>query len=154
MKSWGQGAEADIGGRGFVRFIVPGATVSYRSGGFWQRRMDTPSEQRFPAVNISKGGIGFLTDTPPKSIRVSLLLRYSEKDEPIQLEGKVVYAVARGPALSYRYRVGVEFNPFSAKKGDNSLESLRMLDRLEKTYGHGPAPGSRPGTDEGSPPGL
>jgi hypothetical protein len=57
-------------------------------------------------------------------------------EEAIRLEGTVVYLVPRGAGIGYRYRVAVEFSPFSGMKGHNSLESLGRLDKLAKTFGH------------------
>ena len=78
-----------------------------------------------------------MTDTPLKENKeVSLLLRVSEKENPIPLEGKITY-VSLNTGISYRYRVGVQFKPFGTKEGFNALEHLNKLDDLEKTYGSG-----------------
>jgi hypothetical protein len=122
--------------RKYGRFVVPGATISYKERSFWHRK-GLASEERSPVVNISRKGLAFLTDIPPKTNRVTLLFSYSEKEEPISFEGRVVYSVPRGSGLDYRYRVGVEFSPFSARKGHNSLLSLGVLNSLEKTHGAG-----------------
>ena len=118
------------------RFVVPGATISCKDRGFWHWKGFAP-EERSPVVNISRTGLAFLTDSPPKTNRVILLFSFSEKEEPISLEGRVVYSLPRGNGLAYRYRVGVEFSPFSARKGHNSLVSLGVLEYLEKTHGAG-----------------
>jgi hypothetical protein len=38
------------------------------------------------------------------------------------------------PEMSYKYRAGVQFNPFGTGKNANPLEVLKRLDNLEKTY--------------------
>jgi hypothetical protein len=129
-------SQADPGDRRCGRFVVPGATISCEMAGLSQRRKALSSGERSPVVDLSKAGISFLTDSPPKLNRVSVLFSYSEVKEAMRLEGTVIYIVPRGAGLSYRYRVGVEFSPFSGKKGQNSLESLGRLDKLEKTFGH------------------
>jgi len=122
--------------RKYGRFVIPGATISYRERSFW-RRESLASEERSPVINISRTGLAFLTDLPPKTNRVTLLLSYSEKEEPISFEGRVVYSVPRASGLDYRFRVGVKFSPFSARRGHNSPASLGVLDYLEKTHGAG-----------------
>jgi hypothetical protein len=118
------------------RFVVPGATVLYKERSFWRRKV-TASEERSPVVNISRTGLAFLTDIPPKTNRVTLLLSYPEKEEPTSFEGRVIYSVPRASGLDYRYRVGVQFSPFSARRGHNSKVSLGVLDYLEKTHAAG-----------------
>lgn len=127
--------ESSLGDRGCARFVVPGATVCCRWTRFWRLGKTPSSGERFPVVDISTTGMSFLTDNPPRSSRVMLLLNYSEHDGAIHLKGRVVYVVPRGGGLSYHYRVGVTFNPFSPRKADNSLEALSMLKKLERTYG-------------------
>ena len=128
--------QSNVGDRRCARFVVPGATVSLEMGGLGQRRKDLSSKERSPVVDLSKGGMSFLTDSPPRLSRVVLLLAYSEEEDPIRLEGRIVYFMPRGAGLSYRYRVGVEFIPFTRRRGHNSLESLGRLERLEMTFGH------------------
>jgi hypothetical protein len=128
--------QGNPGDRRCARFAVPGATVSCEAAGLGRRRKTLSSEERSPVADMSTGGISFLTNSPPKLNRATLLLTYSEAEEAIRLEGTVVYVVPRGAGLSYRYRVGFEFSPFSGKKGHNSLESLGRLNRLEKIFGH------------------
>lgn len=124
----------DFRDRRFARFAIPGATVSYKSSGFWQRRKNLALEEKSPVVDIGKGGISFLTDRPPRARRIILLFNYSNTEDALLLEGSVVYHAPRSNRIGLRYRVGVEFLPFSAKPGDNSLEALGVLDKLERTY--------------------
>jgi hypothetical protein len=119
-----------------ARFVVPGATLSCKERGSWHRT-GLASEEKSPVVSISRKGLAFLTDSPPKTSRVTLLFSYSEKEEAISLEGRVIYSLPCGTELAYRYRVGVAFSPFSERKGHNSLVSLGVLDHLEKTHGAG-----------------
>jgi hypothetical protein len=85
-------------------------------------------------IDLSKGGVSFWADRPPESIRVSVLLTYANDEDPIPLEGRIAYFVARGTRLNYRFRVGVEFVTFSPRKGHNSLEMLRRLERVVELY--------------------
>ena len=115
------------------RFIIPGSTISYKVHGLLQRHQSF-SDNLHPVCDISKGGLSFLTDTPLKEEKeVSILLHVSEKEDPVQLEGKIVY-VMLNTGVSYRYRIGVRFKPFGNREGLNSLECLNRLDELEKTF--------------------
>lgn len=117
-----------------ARFIVPGATISCKRSGFWHLWNDYAPEERLPVVDISKHGISFLTDNPPRWSRVSLILRYSDCEKVICLEGRVVYSLPRSIGHSYRYRVGVCFDSFSTNKNDNPLGCLKILEELGKGY--------------------
>jgi hypothetical protein len=116
------------------RFAIPGATISTEKSTSGSGSGD-PLCERMPVVDISRGGMAFLTNDPPKLSKISLLLTYAENEDPLRLEGKVAYFVSCGVGLNYRFRVGVEFAPFSTRKGHNSPASLIRLQKLEKAYG-------------------
>jgi hypothetical protein len=114
------------------RFTISKATVKYQTYRFWIRK--SSGSPRCPLVDLSGEGLAFLADQTlkPKS-RVSLLLAFPGEEELLRLEGLVVYAVATGIA-GYRYRIGIQFLPFTGGKGCNSREALDILANLEKTY--------------------
>jgi len=116
------------------RFVIPGATISLKKGAGGHGK-DELAIERSPVIDISKGGVAFLTNEIPKLGRVTLLLTYAEDEAPLRLMGTIVYFVSRGAGLRYRYRVGAEFAPFSTTKGHNSFESLVKLEGLGKAYG-------------------
>jgi len=124
----------DIEDRECARFIVPGATISCKRNGFWHLRNDHAPEERLPVVDISKLGMSFLADDLPRSSRISLILQYSDYEDDVYLKGRIVCSLPRGIGHSYRYRVGVRFDPFSTRKYDNPLEALRILEKLEKDH--------------------
>jgi hypothetical protein len=78
--------------------------------------------------------LAFLADEvlKPKK-RISLLLKFQEKDEMIRLKARVVYSVATGIA-GYRYRIGIRYLPFAERIGHNPLKILDLLIKLEKAY--------------------
>jgi hypothetical protein len=125
----------DSSDRRFARVVIPGATVSFKSRGFWQRRKNLALLEKSPVVDIGKGGMAFLTDKLPRGRRVTLLVNYSGPEDALLLEGIVIYHAPRSSRIGLRYRVGVEFLPFSSMPGDNSLEALGVIENLEKTYG-------------------
>jgi hypothetical protein len=113
-----------------ARIILPGATVSILLRGRTIHDSGVPNS--CPLIDISKGGLAFLSDRPLKlGRRVSLILRCTEITNTLCLEGRVVHTVASDIA-GYPYRVGVRFMPFEAKRGCNSPEILEVLTQLEK----------------------
>jgi hypothetical protein len=115
------------------RFIVPGATVTFRTPGWFGKGKTYPDEAH-PVGDLSKGGISFLTDEPPrKGAAVVLLLTLPDEEAPIELSGTVVHSLLN-PGISYRYRVGIKFEPFGVKDG-NTSDGLTRLANLEKAYG-------------------
>lgn len=115
------------------RFILPGASISYEIHGFLGHRKPSPEKTYF-LIDLSKGGLGFLTNKPPKTgTKISILLHFSDDEEPISLEGTVVYSMLNVGIIA-QYRVGVEFKPYGDEKGFNSRKALDKLDELEKIY--------------------
>lgn len=116
-----------------ARFSVQGATVSYRTLSFWLHFL-APSDESCPVIDLSKGGLSFLTNRPPwKGKDISLLLHCADWKDPLSLKGKVVH-VGISPGKSYTYRIGAEFKPFDGEERGNPLESLEKLDALEKAH--------------------
>jgi hypothetical protein len=113
------------------RFIIPKAAVRYRMSGFWHKESEFSSQ--CPLVDISRKGLAFLSDQlAAVNRRISLILKFPG-EEALQLEGRVVYAIATG-IIGYRYRMGVEFLPFADKRGCNTLTSFDILVRLEEIH--------------------
>jgi hypothetical protein len=120
-----------LGRREYGRFVIPGAAVSWKEAGH-----DTFPDQAVPLSDISRGGISLLTNNPPGvGADLSLLILLPKETGKIELLGKVIYSVARGPRLTYKYRVGVELRPFEKSDGCNTLEALTQIDVLEKKFG-------------------
>jgi hypothetical protein len=118
------------------RFVIPGSTIAYTLHGFFKKQQPFP-DKFYPVTDLSKGGISFLSDIPLRENKeLSVLLNISEKDSPLQLEGKVAY-ISLDSGVSYRYRIGIQFKPFGTKEGLNSLDNLNHLEELEKTYSSG-----------------
>lgn len=114
------------------RLVIPRATVRYGTPGFWSRKVEYSPP--CPLVDLSCDGLALLTDLFLKANkRISALLKFPGEEEALRVEGRIVYAVATGIA-GYRYRVGVQFLPFSGQKGCNDLKSLDVLARIEKTF--------------------
>ena len=52
-------------------------------------------------------------------------------EEPVIIKGKVVWT-AGNPEKSYKYRVGVQFEPYGEKKGQNPPELLDKITTWEQ----------------------
>jgi hypothetical protein len=115
------------------RFVVPGASISYKTRGLWRLQTSFP-EDTFPLVDLSKGGLAFLSNMSlKKGHKVSLLLYFSENEDPIPLKGIVVSSILTMGIIN-QYRVGIQFKPFGIKRGFNTPESLKKLEELERIY--------------------
>ena len=113
------------------RFIVPGATVccQVRRPGLSRPDFSMPS----PLASLSRIGLAFLCDNPPKpGSRVSVLLTSAQDEVQLQLESTAVGAVPSN-IPGYRYHAAVQFQPFTTGRG-NSPEALEIIRKLEKTY--------------------
>jgi len=111
------------------RMIIPKTTVQYRVRSFWnyQRSFSNPC----PLVDLSSGGLAFLADIAmPPGKRISLLLKFPDREEALRVEGCSVYSVATGIA-GYRNRIGIQFLPFDERRGCNSPKLLEILDKFE-----------------------
>jgi len=114
--------------RKYVRFQVPGATVSYELNGFLQQAF----REICPVLNLSKCGLGFQTTRqlkPGQNLTVTL----NSNKAPIQLQTQVIYCVPH-TETNEAYRVGVVRAPFSAGTWRNSPEAFDVLNQLENEY--------------------
>ncbi len=131
MKSGFHKFSRKFGRRVYDRFSIPGATISWKL-----MDKDSFSEETLPLSDISRFGLSLLTNTPPQvNSVISLRINLPKEPQRLDLVGKVIYAIFRGPGLTYEYRVGVELNPFSETEGDNSPEMQQKIQDLEQIYG-------------------
>lgn len=118
--------------RACERFLIPGAAASYRVESFISAGHFT--KDLFPVVDISRGGLRLLTDNILKGeARVTLKLFIPGDADALDLKGKVNW-VAPSPERSYKYQVGIQFVPYSEKKGENSIEVLKRLKAIEERF--------------------
>lgn len=118
--------------RACQRFKIPGATVNYKLGRLLSSQKYV--EKYNPVSEISRGGIRFLSQKHIAT-KSKILLKISIPDEKpsLILKGRVRW-VAFFPSLSYKYQIGVEFDPFGERKECNSLQILERLIALEKKF--------------------
>jgi hypothetical protein len=115
------------------RVIIPKTTVQYSVYRF--RIFKGAYSNPCPLVDLSAGGLAFLDDfSLVPGARVSLLIAFPKKESQLKVEGRVVYAVATGIA-GFRWRIGIQFLPFAAKKGYNDPKILEVLKKFETSNG-------------------
>jgi hypothetical protein len=115
------------------RFKIPGATVSYQR----ERWLFPPKgfEQEFcPVLDISRGGVRFLTQKPLK-FKAWIVIQISIPGEriPLTLRGHVRWS-SFNPGKSYKYQAGVQFNAYGEKKGQNYPGALVKIIALEQKF--------------------
>ncbi|MBN2319888.1 MAG: PilZ domain-containing protein [Acidobacteria bacterium] len=131
MKSTLQKFSRKFGRRTHDRFSIPGATVSWKP-----MDRDAFPEETLPLSDISRFGLSLLANTPPQvNSIIALRINLPREPEKFDLLGKVVYAIFRGPGLTYEYRVGIQLQPFSETEGDNPPELQQKIQELEQMYG-------------------
>ena len=120
-----------FGRRVYDRFSIPGATISWKN-----MDQDSFPDESLPLSDMSRFGLSLLSNTPPEVNSVVFLrILLPKHSEILDLMGKVVYAIYRGPGLTYEYRVGIDLKPFSENEGDNPPGVLQKIEELEQMYG-------------------
>ncbi len=122
-----------INRRASKRIKIKGATVTYKEGRFFFSKKQYV-EEFYPVVEISRGGVRFLgkklfTISSKVSIKISL----PDEPSPLILKGQVRWT-SLNPAMSYKYQIGIQFDPFAWKKGCNHPEVLEKIMKLEQKF--------------------
>ncbi len=115
------------------RFSIPGATVSYRKEKLFSSTTKI-HEESCPVLDLSRGGVRFLTQELPKfKTKVSLQLSIPGERAPLNLKGRFCWW-ASNPGKSYNYQVGVQFNPYGIEKDQNIHQALTKIVALERKF--------------------
>ena len=117
-----------------ARFRIPGATVAYKKEkGFFRRQADYGGEF-LPMLDISRGGIRFLSDENVSlDTKVHLRVQVPGDTSPLKIEGTVRWS-APNVGQSFRYQIGVQFTPYGEKKGMNYPGTLVKIIAYEQKY--------------------
>jgi len=119
--------------RAYKRIKIEGATVTYKEGRFFFSKKQYV-EEFYPVVEISRGGVRFLGKKLfTISSQVSLKISLPEEPSPLILRGQVKWT-SLNPAMSYKYQIGIQFDPFAWKKGCNHPEVLEKIMKLEQKF--------------------
>lgn len=124
--------DQDLGRRTCKRFEIPGSTVSFTI-------TKSPSsknkyEEEFcPILDISRGGLKF-TGSKPVEINSDVTLKISIPGEtiPLTFNGKVQWLSAIEE--QDKYQIGVQFNPYGEKEGQNYPGNLVKIIALEQKF--------------------
>lgn len=112
------------------RFEIPGGKGKYKKTGLLVLLKGFSTA--YPVVNVSKGGLALVCEEKldqGKKVMVQLL---APNEKPLNLHARVRW---RGSTDSGDMLLGVEFMPFTGHRGQNSLEELDVLRRLDVQYG-------------------
>lgn len=115
------------------RFKIPGATVSYRKEKLLSSK--TKIDEEFcPVLDLSRGGVRFLTQKPLKfKSKVTLQLSIPGERIPLDLKGRVRWSTFNA-GKSYKYQAGVQFSPYGLEKKQNFPQTLTKLVALEQKF--------------------
>jgi Tfp pilus assembly protein PilZ len=115
------------------RFKIPGSTISYRREKLFSAQTGF-SDEFCPVLDISRGGVRFLTQKPLK-IKSKVVLQISIPGEriPLILRGRVRWS-SFNPGKSYKYQTGVQFNPYGEEKSQNYPGNLVKIIALEQKF--------------------
>jgi Tfp pilus assembly protein PilZ len=139
--------EKEVERRLCQRFKIPGATISYRKEGLFSSRART-DEEFCPVIDLSRGGIRFLTQKPLKfKSRIFLQLSIPGERVPIDLRGRVRWSTFNA-GKSYKYQAGVQFYPYGLEKGQNVPQTLIKIVALETKFVEPEAPAAPPKAGE------
>lgn len=115
------------------RFNIPGTTLYYKKIPlFWGRKQY--SDDYFPVLDISRGGLKFLCNDrigPGESVVLKLNIPGTNLQPEIKA---IVRWISRNREQSYRYQTGVSFNSYGIGKKDNPIDVLDFLTALETDH--------------------
>jgi hypothetical protein len=95
-------------------------------------RKEAYSPEVFPLIDLSRGGVRFLTSIKLQLDKpVILKISIPGEEEPLELFGHIRWFAA-APDRSYRYQFGVQFDPYGDKEGFNPPRTLDRLIALEQ----------------------
>lgn len=113
------------------RFEIPGATISYKKKGIFSYP-DKYKEEICPIIDISRGGLRFICKEHLKSkSKVSLKVSIPGENIPLSPFGRVIWVMPY-PGKNHKYQIGIQFNPYGPKKGQNNREILEKIKIIEK----------------------
>lgn len=122
------------------RFKIPGATISYGKVRILVSR-DRIDEEFCPVLDLSRGGVRFLTQKPLKfKSRVCLHLSVPGERVSLDLMGRVRWSTFNA-GKSYKYQAGVQFNPYGLERDQNLPQALTKIVALEQKFVEPDLPG-------------
>lgn len=121
------------------RFKIAGATVSYRRNRLFSSKAKV-DEEFCPVLDLSRGGVRFLTQKPLKfKSKIVLQLSIPGERAPLDLKGRVRWSTFNA-GQSYKFQAGVQFNPYGLEKDQNPPQTLTKIVGLEQKFVEPEAP--------------
>jgi len=120
----------DVKKRRTRRFEIPGGKVRYKKTGLLI--LVKGFSKTYPVVNVSKGGLALVCDERLDRGEKVIVQLLAPNEKPLNLRSRVRW---HRQAESGNMLLGVEFMPFTGRRGHNSLEALDVLRRLDTQYG-------------------
>lgn len=115
------------------RFMIPGATVSYRKER-WLGSKKEFDEEFCPLQNISRGGLSFSCRNSLKpGTELTMQIAIPGEMVPLTQRGEVRWSAKQDKA-SYPFKVGVQFYPYGNQKGQNYPGNLVKIIALEHKF--------------------
>jgi len=126
--------ELNLEKRTCLRFRIPGATIGYKKDKPLTKKGENYIEEFCPVLDISRGGIRFLTQEILKyESKVSLKISIPGETSSMTLKG-IVRWYSPNPGKSYKYQIGVQFLPYGEKKDQNNPAGLTKIIALEQKF--------------------
>ncbi|MCX6560358.1 MAG: PilZ domain-containing protein [Candidatus Aminicenantes bacterium] len=117
-----------------ARFRIPGATIAFKREKSLFKRNSEYGGEFLPMLDISRGGIRFLsTENLPLDTRLHLSIQVPGDPSPLKMDGLVRWA-APNIGQSFKYQLGVQFAPYGDKKGMNYPGSLVKIIAFEQKF--------------------
>jgi Tfp pilus assembly protein PilZ len=121
------------------RFKIAGATISYRRNKLFSSKAKV-DEEFCPVLDLSRGGVRFLTQKPLKfKSKIILQLSIPGERAPLDLKGRVRWSTFNA-GQSYKFQAGVQFNPYGLEKDQNPPQTLTKIVGLEQKFVEPEAP--------------
>ena len=112
------------------RFSIPGTVVSFKRQTWFIQRKQL-QQDIYPVVDLSKGGLKFLCDQrlkPGARIIAKIMIPGYEQLSDVMAS---IRWIAKNPEQSYKYQIGISFNPYGQGRKHNKEEVLAFFKSLE-----------------------
>jgi Tfp pilus assembly protein PilZ len=117
-----------------ARFRIPGATVAYRRDKSLFKRSSEYGGEFLPMLDISRGGIRFLSaEAVPLDTHLHLSIQVPGDPSPLKMDGIVRWS-APNIGQSFKHQIGVQFSPYGDKKGMNYPGTLVKIIAYEQKF--------------------
>jgi len=123
--------------RACPRFGIPGALIEYGKLKAFGRQ-SVSLEKACPVVDLSRGGVRFLTrESPHLGAKLFIELALPGEGKPLLFHGTVRW-MAEYSGDKFHYSVGIQFHPYGQGKRFNAPENLNRLSHLENKFLNAP----------------